>query len=232
MRQNLFFLLIVSSCFFYSACGLTGTDGDKIDEGLIKFNIEYLDDEKENPVISLLPTEMTLKFKKSSTVAKINGFFGVFSMSYITDATKNINLTLLKIMDKKYMYEIDTSGQAVGYEQMVGLQVQKTQNTKMVAGYLCYEARIVCPEGREGFSVYYTNDLDIKGSNKYNPFKDIDGVLLEFRANLNNINMKFTAKEVVETKIENTEFSIPEDYKKVSKDEMQAIVDGFNSTAN
>ena len=77
------FLLIVSL-----SCNMSGFSG-KIDEGTIEYDIVYLQDEKDNPLISLLPTTMSLKFKDELSIQKIEGWMGIFQMAGIADRGNN-----------------------------------------------------------------------------------------------------------------------------------------------
>lgn len=201
-----------------------------INEGIIEFEVTYLDDERQNPLIALLPTNMTLKFKDNSTVSHIEGFFGTFRLTYISDSKKGINASLLKVLDKKYIYEVDTTQQAFGYEAMRNLKIENTGKTKLVAGYACQEAKFICEEiSKEPLMIYYTNEIEISNPNTNNPFRQINGVLLEFQVKLNDINMKFVAKKVKRENIEDKDFEVPAGYLKVTKAEMEKILESFNN---
>ena len=81
MKRNIKFLLITITTILFISCGNI-LSGEKIDEGKIVYKIEYLDDENDNPLISLLPKEMTIMFKDDNTVSRINGFFGTFKQIF------------------------------------------------------------------------------------------------------------------------------------------------------
>ncbi len=217
------FLWIYSCNYFSSSKGP--------DEGSIVFDITYLDDERENPLISLLPTQMTLKFKNNNTISFIEGFFGVFKLSYITNNEMGKNFTLLRLMDKKYIYESDTTGPLFGYEKMKNIEVRKSTKKKIIAGYECFEGEMKCPQISDSvIKFYYTYGIDIENPNVCNPFKKIDGVLLEFQVNLNNINMRFVAKNVKIEEVSESEFEIPKGYKTITIQEMQKIMESFNQS--
>ncbi len=48
----------------------------------------------------------------------------------------------------------------------------------------------------------------------------IDGVLMEYKIKKFGLEMKFTAKSVAKQEIEDSEFELPKDYKKITEAEM------------
>jgi len=229
--KNIIKITLISSalifCIFSSIfCNKLKSD-TKPDEGVITYEITYLDSERENPIIALLPKEMIVKFKDNKTATIIEGFMGFFEMTFVTD--KNKSFTLLKIMGNKYYSEIDSNSLNFGYEKMQGLTVKKINETKLISGFKCNRAQIVCDSiSSEPFNVYYTNDISIKNPNAASPYSGIEGVLMNFKVNLNNINMSMNATKVVSEDIDDAVFSIPQEYKKVDKSEMIKLITGFS----
>lgn len=221
------FILIV----FTNSCN-ESTAINKIKEGEIEFEIIYLDNERENPLISLLPRKMITVFKNNSTHSLIEGFWGTFKLTYITNHDKGKNITLFQILDKKYMYLADTSAVPFGYHTTIELKLFYTEKMKNIAGYECNHAIAVFLNSNDTVQLYYTNQLGIENPNSNNPYKEINGVLLEFSLNLAGINMKFTAIRVNGKKVNRKKFDIPSGYKMVSKDEMEKIVNEYNSVAD
>jgi len=201
-------------------------------EGEIEFEINYLEDERENPLISLLPRKMITKFKNNSTHSLIEGFWGTFKLIYITNHIKGQNVTLFQILDKKYMYLADTSSVPFGYQSATNVKLSYTNKVKNIAGYECSHALAVFPNSSDTVEVYYTDQLDIRNPNTNNPYRNINSVLLEFSVKLAGINMMFKAKRVIGGKINLGEFDIPTGYKEVSKEEMEKIVGEYNKMAD
>ncbi|MBI5541095.1 MAG: hypothetical protein HY951_13600 [Bacteroidia bacterium] len=213
------FLLI----FTYS-CGIDGFSG-KLDEGVIEYDMVYLQDEKDNPLISLLPTSMTVKFKDDVTVQKIEGWMGIFQMAGIADRDKNKRQALLKIMNEKYYYETTMDGPQFGYDEMPGMKVEKSDSTKTIAGYKCKAYSVSLNDSANTkFIVYYTDEIKINKPNCNNPFNMIDGVLLEYQMAFQKIPTHLKAKKVIKEKVNDEEFAIPEGFVKVPKEKMQETI--------
>ncbi|MBN1250920.1 MAG: hypothetical protein JXR51_03240 [Bacteroidales bacterium] len=205
----------------------------EISEGEIIFDIEYLDSERENPLISLLPRKMVTEFKDNSSYSLIEGFFGTFKIINIINYDLKKSYSLLQFMDKKYVYETDINNIAFGYESMGKSKMNLIDIKKQIAGYDCKKAIIVFEEPvnevvKDTIEIYYTQEIKIDNPNSNNPFKSIKGVLMQFTVNMTRINMRFTAQKVSSRKINQERFDIPPGFKKVSKVEMENIINEFN----
>lgn len=195
----------------------------EINEGVITYELEYLGDPNEIPIISLLPTEMTVKFNKNHSIQTIEGWMGIFRMVGIVDAKEETKSALLKIMADKYVCssKIDED-KTFGFNPMNGKRIQYTNKTKKIAGYKCKKA--IISWGLESFDIYYTDKIKINGANWNNPYPEIDGVLLEYQAEIFGIKTIYTASSVEEKSIDNLEFVISEEYKKVSYEKMDSVI--------
>jgi GLPGLI family protein len=230
--------------FYYLIFALTGLlfihvsctnepNTQKISQGAIEYDIEYLDDERENPLIMLLPREMVTTFSDNSTHTLIEGVFGTFKMTYISNYQEKKNYTLLQIMDKKYVYQTNMDSLAFGYQYMGNINFKFTDKQKKIAGYKCNHAILNFPDSqKKPIEIYYTEGLDLKSPNQNNPFREINGVLMEFTVKLMGVNMKFRTKKVTSKDVKLDLFNIPKGFKRVSLQEMEKIIKDFNLTTD
>ena len=201
----------------------------KINEGRIVYKIEYHAPEN-NVLVPLLPEKIEMKFKNSNTVININGFMGTFSLNYIAKPNNNKSYSLMRIFDKRYFIDGDSTTLAFGYSSMKNIKIVKTDDTVRIANLLCHKALAYCKEVSEKpFNIYYTYDINIKSPNANNPFKELDGVLLGFEVVLCGIDMKMTALEVVKEKNSDTIFSLPDGYRQISTAEMEDMIKQYNN---
>jgi len=197
-------------------------------EGCIVYDISYIDSEENNPLISLLPANMTLNFKDNNTITKIEGYLGIFRFSYLCNAKLHQSGTLLQILDKRYIYIDKEGAMGFGYNALDGMQINKTDETKEIIGFKCKKAIVTYNDPTpKTVELYYTDEIAIENPNANNPFKDIDGVLLQFEVKMNNIGMKFKANRLEKIKIKDMEFEIPKGYKKITKEKMAEIMNSF-----
>jgi hypothetical protein len=226
----LFEIVLIAFAFHFFSCNEDSTI-QIITEGEIKYRIEYLDDEKVNSLIPLLPSEMTTSFKCSASRTMIEGLFGTFKLIYILNQPKNTNYTLLQILDKKYVYQSSINEMAFGYQDMKKVRIIYSDKVKNIAGYRCKHATAVFQNGtNDTAEIYYTNDIGLINANRNNPFKEIEGVLMEFSVNLVEINMKFTAKKVIGKKIDDRLFDLPAGFVNISENHMRKLITDYNQT--
>lgn len=223
MRIKLIY--VISTILMFYSCKNSFFSG-KIDEGTIQYDIVYLDDSKSNPLISLLPTELTLKFKKNNYITKIEGWMGIFSMAGIYNVTKKTNSALLKIMNEKYHYETDLNGPSFGFDSMPVFKIVETKEAKVIANYNCKKVLIKFDDNSvwKDFEIYYTDEIDLENPNKNNPFSEIKGVILDYRMSFQKIKMSLIATKVESVEVPDEEFDIPAGYSKVPKEKMEEVI--------
>ncbi|MEN8119352.1 MAG: hypothetical protein ABFS35_03355 [Bacteroidota bacterium] len=222
--------LLIILLVFTNFCGENAAV-QKIKEGEIEYEINYLDSERENPLISLLPRKMITVFKDNSSYSLIEGFWGTFKLVHITNHLGQ-NVTLFQILDKKYMYLADTAATPLGYPAGSDVKLSFSKKEKYIAGYKCNHANAVFSNSNDTVDVYYTDQFEIKNPNSNNPYRDVNGVLLEFSVKMAGINMMFKAKRIIGGKIDSGKFVIPTGYKEVSREEMEKIICEYNRTAD
>ena len=198
---------------------------DRIKEGYIDYSIEYLDDTLDRFIVGLLPKKMTVKFKDNNTLNKIESLSGIVSFTHIQNSKDNKNITLVRILNKKYKYSEKINGNSIFFEDIPGIKIEDVGEEKNVAGLNCTKAKVTIPgKEKEPFYIFYTNDIIIHNPNAHTPFRSLDGVLLEFQVKLYNMNMKLTATKIVETEVESEEFVIPEGYVAINRKTMEEIL--------
>ena len=128
-------------------------------------------------------------------------------------------------MGKKYKYIEKLDKSSMFFQNIPGIFIKETGETKEIAGYTCKKAVVNCTDPLiKPFYVYYTNEILINDPNRHTPFKSIDAVLLEFQIKLYDINMRVTASHVRSGKISGKEFEITKDYERINKKTMEEII--------
>ncbi len=195
-------------------------------EGTIKFKITYLKSEKEYPVISLLPTMLTMRFKDDKVILDLEGWLGIFKSSFIKDE-KNNAYTLLKILNKRYLYESPEGESYYGISVDSDIKIVFEDNTKEILGFKCKRALVQLPDGTN-FDIYYTPKIRVVNPTVNTPFDKIPGMLLEFNLDMNGIPMRLEAVEFHNEKIPDAAFDIPAEYVNVPRSQMDEIFFSIN----
>ncbi len=215
-------LIIIISLFLSWGCSNSSSKGE---EGVISFELTYLDDENTNPIITFLPNTMTYSFKNDQTIQKVEGWGGVFKMIGMSNSKKDSVIALMKILGDKFQYRCKLGEDSFGYDPLTGSKIEYVNGTKDIAGYKC--KRAIATHNDQKFELYYTEDLNIKNANWNTPFKNVKGVLMEYQIKMFKINTKIIATKVEKIKIDDEVFSIPDDYTCVKKEKIEETVYKF-----
>ncbi|MBN2667762.1 MAG: hypothetical protein JXR60_00920 [Bacteroidales bacterium] len=206
----------------FQSCGNSVSKGK---EGIIHYELIYIDGENSNPIITFLPNSMTYAFKKNKTVQKVEGWGGVFKMVGISDTKTDSVTALMKILGDKFKYRCRLGQDSFGYDPLEGAKIEYVDGEKLIAGLKCKKA--LAKTNDEQYELYYTEDLKIDDANWNTPFKTVKGVLMEYQIKMFNIKTKVIAKEVERIEVADDEFDIPEGYKCVSKEKIEESVYKF-----
>lgn len=153
------------------------------------------------------------------------GFFSLINIANLDDMT---NATFLKFIDKKYSYLGQKNEKPCCLTPYEGMKITYTNEIKEILGFTGYKAIVSFPEsGYEGYSVYYTTEIKLKNPNILNPYKDIPGVLLEFRARLGQSEIQLIAENYNAENLPDKEFHFPRNYKEISRYEIEKIINAL-----
>lgn len=199
---------------------------DRIKEGYIEYDIEYLNDSIDNFMKGLLPKKMTIKFKNNNTLNKIEGFSGIVSFTHIQNFREKRNITLVKVLNKKYKYVEKINDKSLFFEELPGMKIEEQDTTVEICGFKSKKAKVTIPNSAvEPFYIYYTNDIIINNVNAQTPFRSINGVLLEFQLKLYDMPMRLTATKIQAAEISSDDFEIPKGYEPINRKTMAEIIE-------
>ncbi len=226
--KSIIIILILSGAYLtFHSCSGDAFSG-KLNEGTIEYDMIYLQDEKDNPLISLLPTTMTLKIKDNNSIQKIEGWMGVFQMAGIAKREDNYKAAYLKIMGEKYVFETTMDGPSFGFDEYPNMKLVPNDSVKTIAGYKCKGFNVFLNDSdKAAFAIYYTNEIRLDNPNCNNPFSEVKGVLLDYQMNFQKIPVHIVAKKAVKEDITDDEFLVPDGFQKVSKDKIQEVINNL-----
>lgn len=197
---------------FLMPYGCSRSPFSNIDEGKIVYAVELDESENINPMMkAMIPSEATCYFGNSRTCFVMAGPMGVFESRTISDASVYKLTTLISAMGKKMAMVLDKNQVEQNFADRVDLKMEYTGNSKQIAGVECKEVLVTDSIGNT-YPVYFTEDLNVEKPNWNTPFREIEGMLMEYSVQFGNIRMKLTAKEIVNEKHDPLLFTIPEGY--------------------
>jgi hypothetical protein len=216
-------VLVIHAALFLSFCVGDQKAGGK-DEGVIEFETKAVDN--EHPLAGLAPSAATLKYKKDKFVMEMSTM-GMFNTTIIGDLKAKTVAQTVKFMDIKQAC-VENANDVAAENKDYELKIEETKETKKIAGLKCHKIKVTMLNNPAvTFDAWYTKELGMENSNELNPYKDVKGVLMDYRAKKMGMEMHFHAKCVTHPEIPDNAFEIPASLKIVSKDEMKKFFDNL-----
>jgi hypothetical protein len=218
---RLWYLLI--PVIFFAGCKKTAIPKGEVTATLIEYKVTYLSDKAGSIPTKMLPGKMTVIFAGHYALNKIEGFFGQFSLIYIADLKKESVITMLKLLDKKYVSYGKKGELPCGFHELKDLSIKETGSDRELLGIPCREL-LISSAGNSSFYALATDRIDIKDPNITTPYKEIEEALLEFNTQLSLLDMKLTAISVQKQTISWDLFRVSEDYKERPREFMEKTI--------
>ncbi|NNC84401.1 MAG: hypothetical protein HKN79_12575 [Flavobacteriales bacterium] len=207
--------------------------GDYIEEGRIEYAVSFPHMEPDNVMSSILPEKMYVNFKGNKYNSEFNTYGGVFKNRITVDTEQRKYSQMLKIFKKRLACEYDK----VDIDEMMldfpPFTIIQSDIIDTLAGIPCKKAKGVFYDiEAEEIDIYYTDRIKVKNPNWCSPFSELDGFLMGYDVDMFDIRLRLTAKNLEQMPIDESEFSMAEDYKMVSykyiKVEIEKLMDSFD----
>jgi hypothetical protein len=192
-------------------------------QGEIHFNITYGGPPGTfGPAV--LPKNLVVSFKKDKVLFDIRAI-GNSGISNLSNPSENIYDTYLNLLGLKYYYEGDGEEIPPGLTSMQGMVITKTDETGEIIGFKCRRAEVTFPSLPDSvYEIWYTDEIEVEHPNSANPFKEIDGVLLNFFFFMGDREFIFEAESIYSKEIPDKVFERRAKYTPVSKDLMDSVI--------
>jgi hypothetical protein len=198
--------------------------GKHIDQGEIHYNIDYKGSVGSIPT-EALPKDLVISFKDDKTLFEMVSSFGNSGILNLANPDKDIYDTYFSLFTIKYYYAAKEGEMFPGLMAMEGLEIKKTSETSIICGFTCKKAEVRIPSAKdEVYTIWYTNEIDVNGSNAATPFRSIDGVLMSFFFVMGKTEIHFQAETVYKKDISDEIFERKNDFKRVSKEDINKLI--------
>jgi hypothetical protein len=198
--------------------------GKHIDQGEIHYNIDYKGSVGSIPT-EALPKNLIISFKDDKTLFEMVSSFGNSGILNLANPDKDIYDTYFSLFTIKYYYAAKEGEIFPGLMAMEGLEIKKTSEISIICGFTCKKAEVRIPSAKDKvYTIWYTNEIDVKGSNAATPFRSIDGVLMSFFFVMGKTEMHFQAETVYKKDISDEIFERKKDFKRVSKEDINKLI--------
>ncbi len=194
-----------------------------IDEGEIHYKITFHD---RNAVLpdELMPNSMIVKFKDDKILMEITSPIGNNGVYNIIDPEKNQVKTYFRVMGMKYYFIGSADEVPPGIDPMENIEFDATDQESEILGLKCKKTTATIPETGYKYDLWYTDEIDIKNPNNSNPFKGIDGVLINFFFVMGDITVEFEADGIYIKQISDKSFEKGENYRRIDRKSMDDLI--------
>ncbi|MCB0801119.1 MAG: hypothetical protein KDB91_11495 [Bacteroidales bacterium] len=207
---------------FLASCG-----GDRayknMREGEIYYTINYV----SNPSrlsSNLLPKELVIAFRNDLISTSLKSPIGNSGITTVVNPGENIYDTYLNILAFKYYFEGNYRDVQPGFGSMEGISVHDTGRKSVICGFNCHQARVEMPDGKKSRYIWYTTEIKAENPNRMTPYREVDGVLMDFFYIIGDAELQFTADEVLVKKVADKEFERKNNYRKVSSKYLDTLI--------
>lgn len=215
----LFVILLLNGCRRHI------TLPETIDAHYIKYQIEYLEERAGDIPTRILPKHMDAYYTKHYILSRIEGFFNQFSLIQISDLRHRKVTTLLNFFGNK-VYCVGKQGELPAAVIEPGrIDCKFTGETTVIGGLKSEKVNV--DTGKEQYNIYVTRDFSVRRPNISTPYRSIDYPLAEFRIQLSLLKMLLSCAEFDTKTVKSEIFTIPEDYRSVSKSAMEQIINSL-----
>jgi hypothetical protein len=208
--------------FTVSACRNHG--GKDISEGEIHYSIEYSGNLGKVPK-ELLPKNLIVSFKQNKVLFEMTSVFGNSGIINLSNPKSGIYDTYFSLFALKYYCELSEGELFPGLGSMDGIEIDKTSGNMDICGFRCKHAEVTLPSDRDKIiSIWYTDEIDVRGSNLATPFEEIDGVLLDFFFRIGEAEIHFSAENIYSKEINDNIFERRTDYTKATQEDINGFI--------
>lgn len=213
--------LFLALLFITSSLNVANAQKAKPFEGVITFSMIFDDAALDPASKSLLANaEMIIYIKNEKS--RMDMDLGMMKNSTISDSKKKTAVALMDIMGQKMAMKVGE--EEIEKKEEKEPKITYLDETKEIAGYKCKKAIITTGESGESITVYYTEEIPVTQYNTQ--IKGIKGYPLEYETNQSGLKVLISAKSVKKEDVSDSKFLVPDDYKEVTKEELQQMFGG------
>jgi len=216
---TLIFVFLLSSCERFT--GLSKT----IDASYVKYSIKYIEKMAGDIPTRYLPSQMDSYYTKHYVLTRIEGLFNQFSLIQIADLKRKRVTTLLNFFGNRVFYKGEHGELPAGIKELDKLEYRYTGEKSVIGGL--NSERIEIEAGNELFDIYTTQDFSVRQPNIVTPYHTIDFPLTDFPIQVSMLKMRLSCIGFESKTVESEIFKIPENYRSVSRLEMEEIINSL-----
>jgi GLPGLI family protein len=164
-----------------------------------------------------IPSTTGFFIKGNLSRSEVNS--SMFSSVTIYDSKTGSGVLLREVNGQKLLIRLNEENWNQKNRRYQNLNFAKTNETKTIAGYPCIQARASTPDGFD-ITVFYTRDLLPENKSYDPPFKNLDGLPLEYELAKGSLHIRYTLASINMNPVPASKFDIPTSgYREMSYEE-------------
>jgi len=132
----------------------------------------------------------------------------LFSSVTIYDSKTGSGVLLKEVNGQKLLIRMNEDNWNEKNRRYANLNFTKTNESKSIAGYFCSQAKASTPDGFD-ITVFYTRDLIPENKFYDPPFKNLEGLPLEYELTKGDLHIKYTLVSINLNPVPASKFDIP-----------------------
>lgn len=220
-NRSLFITSLLVSIILLPSCRERGNRNMR--EGEIFYSIKYIRNPSSLPK-DLLPRELTISFRNDLIHTELHAPFGNTGMTTVINPQEGIYDTYLNMLSFKYYFKGCPDDIQPGFSAMKGITFRETGKKSQICGLDCYQLEVQLPESKSVRYVWYTNEINVENPNRLTPYREIEGVLMDFFYIIGDAELQFIADEVFVREIPDKNFEKKKNYREVSGGYLDSLI--------
>jgi GLPGLI family protein len=150
----------------------------------------------------------TTSFFIKGSLSRSDVASNLFSSVTIYDSKTGSGVLLKEVNGQKLLIRMNEENWNQKNRRYANLNFTKTNESKSIAGYFCSQAKASTTDGFD-ITVFYTRDLIPENKLYDPPFKNLDGLPLEYELTKGNLHIKYSLVSISLNPVPASKFDIP-----------------------
>ena len=215
-KYIIFSAIAFSSIWIGLSCGGSHKAENAFTEGTVEYKADVIN--CKHPLASFAPSSATVKIKDDKWLLEMSTM-GIFNIYFSCNLTHKTLAQMIKYMDIKNAC-VETDSMLTEENNKFKLTFKETNVTKMIAGFKCKKVIATkVSDPTQVFDMFYTEDIGPANGNALTPYKEIKGMMMDYRIMRLGLEMHFIATSAKSGEIKDSDFEIPSYYKILTRPE-------------
>ena len=200
-------------------------------EGTIEYALSFPGYDPNGLMAGMLPEKTIVTFSEDKQLAEVSAGMGLFRTAMLADQEAKQMDYHMSMMGKRLVSHLKPRDLDQFNSELGRPTILYTGDVDTIAGLPCQKALAVFERmDQPEIELWFTDRIDLKEPNWFNPFAEVKGVLLRYEVVQNGVRMKLDAVSVTPGKVDDSKFQPRTDYQTVPADVLHGELDEVMGT--